>query len=238
MIKNKIAQFPFLNIKFIGFGLGVLCFLGCASLGGHKTVQPADELKTLSQNIQQAIIVEPQSDSQAVLTAWELKNGRWFQKYSSMPAMVGRSGIAEFQMKREGDGKTPSGIFEIKLAFGYDQRIDTKLMFRQATENDFWVDDVKSPQYNQWVVGKPNASSFEDMKRKDSLYKLGAVIEYNTGPIIPGYGSAIFLHIWKENGKSTSGCVALAEENVKQLLAWLDVKRSPVIIIKTHHKPS
>ncbi len=53
--------------------------------------------------------------------------------------------------KKEGDGKTPSGIYPLGPAFGYASSMDTGLAYRQATDNDFWVDDVRSLQYNQWV---------------------------------------------------------------------------------------
>lgn len=156
-----------------------------------------------------------------------------------MQAMVGRHGIALLNEKKEGDGRTPSGVYPIGTAFGYAPSFDTKLAYRQVTENDFWIDDVDSPQYNQWVTGKPRASSFEKMRRPDHLYKYGAVIEYNTDPIIPGNGSAIFLHIWRAPGKPTSGCVALAPGSLKLLLRWLDASHQPVIlIIPFENRPS
>jgi len=149
-----------------------------------------------------------------------------------MRAMVGRKGIAPLNEKREGDGRTPSGIYPIGPAFGYASSFNTKLVYRQSTKNDFWVDDVNSRQYNQWVTGTPDAKSFEKMHRSDDLYKYGAVIEYNTDPIVPGNGSAIFMHIWRAPDKSTSGCVALSPRSLRKVLGWLDSQRHPVIILK------
>jgi L,D-peptidoglycan transpeptidase YkuD (ErfK/YbiS/YcfS/YnhG family) len=134
-------------------------------------------------------------------------------------------------MRKEGDGRTPSGIYRLGTAFGYKNHIDTKLSYRQVTENDHWVDDIESKQYNQWINGTPQANSFENLKRDDDLYKYAVVIEYNTAPIKSGEGSAIFLHIWRAPDKPTAGCVATDEINVKRLLSWLDPSRQPVIVL-------
>ena len=68
------------------------------------------------------------------------------------------------------------------------------------------------------------------MKRDDNLYKYGIVIEYNTDPVIKGNGSAIFLHIWKNESIPTAGCVAVSEENLIKIIEWLDPVASPLII--------
>lgn len=192
-----------------------------------------DFLSQLPANVKQAIVVEYKSAGShlATLTMFEKMDQGWKEIGDPLPAVIGRTGFASIGEKREGDGHTPSGIYKLGTAFGYNATTDTKLNYRQATENDFWVDDSKSAQYNQWVSGAPQANSFEKMKRDDDLYKLGVVIEYNTDPIVPGNGSAIFLHIWRGGNQPTSGCVALSEEDVRKLLAWLDVGSNPTIVL-------
>jgi L,D-peptidoglycan transpeptidase YkuD (ErfK/YbiS/YcfS/YnhG family) len=152
-----------------------------------------------------------------------------FQLFLSAPGVIGPNGFAPEGEKREGDGRTPSGTFRMRTAFGHEPKIETKLDYRRATADDFWVDDPDSPQYNRWVHGKPEAKSFEKL-RIDS-YKYAAVVEYNTDPVVPGKGSAIFLHIWKGPDQPTAGCVALDEANVRQLITWLDRQKKPVIIL-------
>ncbi len=190
-------------------------------------------LSTLPSDITQAVFVHPDSliIYKATLTAWEKIDGEWKQIFDAMPAVIGRNGIAPLNEKKEGDGRTPSGIYRLGTAFGYEDSIDTKLTYRQATENDHWVDDPESPQYNQWITGATEAKSFENLKRDDDLYKYAVVIEYNTSPIKPGDGSAIFLHIWRAPDKPTAGCVATDEANVKRLLSWLDKSRHPAILL-------
>jgi L,D-peptidoglycan transpeptidase YkuD (ErfK/YbiS/YcfS/YnhG family) len=173
--------------------------------------------------------------SKATLTAWTYNNGNWHKSLGPWPAVVGRNGFAKIDEKKEGDGKTPSGIYPIGIAFGKSPRIKTGLTYRQATADDLWVDDVKSPQYNQWVSAPTLAASFESMLRTDGLYDMGAVIEYNTSPVVPGNGSAIFIHIWRDHGrKATAGCVALNKEHVRKLLAWLQNTSDPKIILGDH----
>ena len=179
----------------------------------------------------QAIVVKPLNASNARVTAFEFHDGRWYAVFWPMRATVGRRGVAPLNEKREGDGRTPSGIYDIGVAFGYAKTIPTQLVYHQTTDQDFWVDDVNSPEYNQWVKGTPKAASFELMKRKDDLYRYGAVIEYNTHPIVSGNGSAIFMHIWRGPGKPTSGCVAFSPRSLKHVLQWLNASQKPVIVI-------
>ena len=149
-----------------------------------------------------------------------------------MDAVIGENGFARPGEKREGDGRTPSGIFSLKRTFGYDKTVNTKMPFRQAAEEDLWVDDPNAPDYNQWVKqGETGAGSYEKMKREDDQYKYGIVIEYNTEPVIKGYGSAIFFHVWEEKSHSTAGCVAVSEENMIKILEWLDPNAFPLIIM-------
>ncbi len=209
----------------------VIFLSGCQTLFVRE--KPFAELQDLSLKIKQAIVVNSaQSGSfQAQLTGWERQNDHWELVWKDIKVVLGRNGLSPKGEKREGDGKTPSGTYPLGTAFGYAPSIDTKLNYRQATENDFWVDDPSSAQYNQWVAGQPLAKSFERMKREDHLYQYGVVIEYNTSPVIPGDGSAIFIHVWRKEHVPTSGCVAVSEHDILRLLKWLDQSQSPVIIL-------
>jgi len=160
----------------------------------------------------------------------EKKSDAWHPVLPAFTGSIGEKGFAPIGEKREGDGKTPSGIFRLGTAFGYDASVESKMPYRQTTDDDFWVDDVNSEDYNKWVKGKPAAVSRENMKRDDDQYRYGVVIEYNTNPIVKGNGSAIFLHVWKP-GEPTSGCVSMSEEMVLRILGWLDPAGKPLIIM-------
>jgi L,D-peptidoglycan transpeptidase YkuD (ErfK/YbiS/YcfS/YnhG family) len=189
---------------------------------------------TLSENVRQAVVVFPQGVDQfkSEVSLWEKKAGQWHLASDVMPAVIGRNSIAWRKEKEEGDGHTPRGIFPLRRAFGYHTKVKTGLNYHRVTEKDLWVDDFESGQYNQWVKSPTNAKSFEILKREDSLYEYVVVVEYNTEPVIPGKGSAIFLHIWRQEQMPTAGCVALEKENVIKILEWLDQDKSPVIILQ------
>ncbi len=172
------------------------------------------------------------SSFRVTIHALERSNGFWHLVFPTFTGSIGEKGFAAIDDKGEGDGKSPSGVFPLGIAFGYDPSVETRMPYRQATDDDFWVDDVISEDYNKWVKGKPNAASWEKMKRDDDQYKYGVVIEYNMHPIVKGKGSAIFLHVWK-GGESTLGCVSMSEEMILKILAWLDPAKKPLIIMGT-----
>lgn len=213
----------------------VLITCGCAHLGSVPPNLQA-QLGELPQVHTQAITVVPNTfdATRAQVTMWERVDSQWSKVEASMPAVIGRNGIAPRDAKREGDGRVPSGMFDLRRAFGYDKSVDTGLSYRQVTSSDYWVDDPTSDEYNLWVSRSPKARSFETLRRNDDLYKYAVVIEYNTDPIVRGAGSAIFLHVWRNADTPTAGCVALAEENVRSILAWLNSEKDPVIFIQTH----
>jgi len=182
----------------------------------------------------QIILVKDNSSfffTRTTLYAMEKRENKWQIAFKPIDAVIGRNGFAPAGEKREGDGRTPSGIYPLKMTFGYDESTGTKMPYRQTLADDIWVDDPNADDYNQWVKKiEPHAASYEIMKRDDNLYKYGIVIEYNTSPVIKGYGSAIFLHIWKGEGIPTAGCVAVSEEDIIKIMSWLDPAASPLII--------
>src|SRR4030042_1735681 len=167
-----------------------------------------------------------------IVYALEKRSGIWQMAFEPFYAVIGKNGFAPPGEKREGDGKTPSGIFALRKTFGYAPSAITKIPYRQALEDDLWIDDPNSTDYNRWVkASKTSAKSYEKMKRDDDLYKYGIVIEYNNNPVVKGYGSAIFLHVWGGESVSTAGCVAVSEEDIIKILAWLDPQALPLIIM-------
>lgn len=189
----------------------------------------------LSENISQVLLVADESflffTSQKVY-ALEKYNRVWRQAMEPMDAVIGRNGFAPQGEKREGDGRTPSGLYRMGTAFGYPESVVTKMPYRQSLADDVWIDDPADPDYNRWVKqNQTKAASYEKMKRDDDLYKYGLVIEYNTDPIVKHHGSAIFFHIWAGARSTTAGCVAVSEKSILKILAWLNPAANPVILI-------
>ena len=169
--------------------------------------------------------------TRTTLYAMEKRGDNWQMTFEPFNAVIGKNGFAPAGEKREGDGKTPSGIYPLKMTFGYDANIRTKMPYRQALADDIWVDDPQADDYNQWTkIQETKAASYEMMRREDDQYKYCIVIEYNTDPVIKGNGSAIFLHIRKGEGIPTAGCVAVSEEDIIKILRWLDPAATPLMI--------
>jgi D-alanyl-D-alanine dipeptidase len=227
---EDFKKFPLVDVTFERF---LAAEVKTKLAGPIAFIEIPPVLDKLPAEVKQALIVTSVQDesSQAKLVAWQRSGKGWESVGDVIPAVIGRNGFAAEGYKKEGDGRTPSGIFSLGTAFGYAPSVETGLAYRQATEKDLWVDDPPSPQYNQWITAPTQAKSFEHMKRDDDLYKYGIVVEYNTRPIVAGNGSAIFMHVWRGPNSSTAGCVAMAEENMVQLLRWLDRNQHPVVIL-------
>lgn len=138
---------------------------------------------------------------------------------------LGRTGIVA--AKREGDGATPAGAFPLRQVFYRPDRIAvppaTALAVRALNDDDGWCDDPADPRYNR-LVRLPYPGRHERLWRDDALYDLLAVIGYNDAPVVPGRGSAIFLHVagtGPDGGDyaATEGCVALGLADLLRLLA-------------------
>lgn len=169
----------------------------------------------------------------STVRAFEKKSGTWAPVFGPVRATTGRSGFASVGGKHEGDGMTPVGIYPLGFVFGYPPSVVSAMPYRRMTRQDIWIDDPASPDYNRLKKkDETKARSFEDMVLPDNRYKYGIVVEYNTNPVVPGRGSAIFIHIWKDENTATAGCVALSEENILKLIRWLDPEKKPLVLLE------
>jgi L,D-peptidoglycan transpeptidase YkuD (ErfK/YbiS/YcfS/YnhG family) len=164
-----------------------------------------------------------------------------------VPAAVGRTGLAwgvgvhppveMEEVKEEGDGKAPAGIYRLSSAFGYAPAAETgwiRMPYVQTDAGVECVDDSRSRFYNRRVdrdtIPRPDWTSHEELRRADELYRWGVWVDHNSDPPRPMGGSCIFLHVWAGPGAATSGCTAMAEGDLRDLLAWLDPRARPVLV--------
>jgi len=133
-------------------------------------------------------------------------------------ASIGRSGATH--EKREGDGASPIGIWPMRRLFFRPDRVTPKtvLPLREIRPEDGWCDDPARPEYNR-LVRLPFAGSHETMWMDSGLYDLVVELGYNDDPPIAGKGSAIFLHVIRPDHGATAGCLALARDDLLQVLA-------------------
>jgi L,D-peptidoglycan transpeptidase YkuD (ErfK/YbiS/YcfS/YnhG family) len=136
---------------------------------------------------------------------------------------IGRGGIAAAGEKREGDLKTPTGRFALRASYYRPDRMQppkTELPLIALTPQDGWCDDPAHPLYNQHVT-LPFPARHETLWRTDSVYDLIIPLGYNDGadaPIVAGAGSAIFMHLMRDDGVGTEGCIALKRSDLLALL--------------------
>lgn len=135
---------------------------------------------------------------------------------------VGRGGIG--QKKAEGDGITPVGRFPLRGVMARPERIaviQTALPVSPITKTDGWCDDPASADYNRRIT-LPHPASHEQLWRADALYDVIIEIGYNDDPVVPGRGSAIFIHVARARYQPTQGCVALKLDDLLELLKACD----------------
>ena len=193
----------------------------------------AEKNSSQLENVGQLLIVytEKPENFSAVFVALEKKDNKWVVKQEPIAAGIGKNGFALPNQKIEGDGKSPTGIFKLGKLFSYEKQTHTLLENQQTTEDDKWIDDPNSPDYNRHIVGPTNAKSYENLLLNTDVYKYCMVIEYNTNPVVKEKGSAIFFHLSKKENSFTAGCVSIKEEYMKLMVNWLDPKQNPSIIM-------
>lgn len=216
----------------------LLLSFGCSSSKKQFTVAQVfveNHNTYINSDVGQLVVVfnESTTDHEANLIAMEKTKKGWQPVFKSIYAVIGKNGFAAPGEKREGDGKSPSGLFKLGQLFTYQKQVDTKMPFTQSNAEDKWIDDPDSPDYNCHVRGETTAKSYENLKLKSDHYKYCMVIEYNTNPVLKGAGSAIFLHLYESENETTAGCVAISEHDMLRLLKWLDPEKHPMILMGT-----
>jgi len=142
-------------------------------------------------------------------------------KNKSYKCALGESGVAVEKM--EGDGATPAGTFVIREIFYRPDRLEspkTSLTIAPLKPNDAWCDDPTHVNYNKKVT-IPHEGHVEKLWRKDHVYDVIVVIGYNDDPIKKSGGSAIFLHVAKDDFNRTKGCVALKLTDLNEIISKL-----------------
>jgi D-alanyl-D-alanine dipeptidase len=138
-------------------------------------------------------------------------------------------------VKREGDHKSPAGLFGLGDAFGYaaTEPAGWKMKYIPLSSSTDCVDDSRSRFYNQILDSSkvsPDWKSAEHMRDAGEAYRWGLVIQHNTHPARPGGGSCVFLHIWGGPGDGTEGCTAMPEPQVVSILDWLNPSANPLLV--------
>lgn len=176
----------------------------------------------------------------------------WREVRAATPVTIGKNGAgwglglnapqtgAGGPVRREGDNRSPAGVFRIGDTFGYAAHADTAMPYLALTATDWCVDVSGAAHYNRIVdakvVGEAAVKgSTEPMRRDlhvngDQRYRQGFVIEQNPQNVSQG-GSCIFAHLWKSPTTATAGCTAMTPAVMQSLLAWLKPEDQPVFVL-------
>ncbi len=227
---------------------------------GAQPVRSTASESVLIQQAEQLLLVESAdwNRSQALLQRFARpRTGAPFARVGApFTAWIGRAGMAWRSdrdaaepgvevgpRKQEGDGRSPAGVFALGDLWGYAAAAPpgVRLPYHAISDRDRCVDDPDSPDYNQLrrapVGAREPWLSAEHLRMTTDHYKLLLTVDYNhllsvagTRPR-PRAGSCIFLHIAPPPGAATAGCTALAEADLRQIVAWLDPKGGPLLVL-------
>ncbi|MDA9078231.1 L,D-transpeptidase family protein [Pelagibacteraceae bacterium] len=143
-------------------------------------------------------------------------------KNYKLKCALGKRGIG--YKKKEGDLITPVGKYKINYILYRKDRIKkiySKIRTIVIKKNMAWCDDPESKDYNK-LIKLPSDFSFEKLYKKENIYDIVLVLDYNMNPIIKNKGSAIFIHVAKKNYKKTEGCMALRKIHLLKIIKLLE----------------
>ncbi|WP_449468488.1 L,D-transpeptidase family protein [Stenotrophomonas humi] len=225
----------------------LVCLLALAA-----SVASATPLATPVHGARQLIVVtSPSWDTPSGhLQVFERTDNGWKAHGDGFDVSLGRTGSAwgiglhpqqdVGPQKREGDGRSPAGIFTLGTAFGYAEHIRSALPYQPMLTTSYCMDVPASPLYNRIVdAAKVGADavkgSTETMRldlhnNGDLRYREGFVIEHNPANV-PNQGSCIFAHLWRRPGEATAGCTAMEPQRMTDLLAWLTPTAKPLFVL-------
>jgi L,D-peptidoglycan transpeptidase YkuD (ErfK/YbiS/YcfS/YnhG family) len=217
------------------------------------TAEAASPAEVFSASQQLLVVTTPSAQASAgQLQRYQRSDTQqsWQPVGSPISVTVGRNGLASGSgllappqsstIKREGDGRSPEGVFALGTSFGYAASAlpGASLPYLALSASTECVDDAQSRHYNRIVARTATADwkSSERMREMGEYYRWGVVVDHNhiaapdsgSKPAAGG-GSCIFLHVWKE-AQPTSGCTAMAQPDIESLLLWLDPRKRPLLV--------
>ena len=152
-----------------------------------------------------------------------------YDKYK-VKCAIGKRGIG--LKKNEGDLKTPIGQYKIKyILYRKDRikKIQSKLRKIVIKKNMGWCDDPKSKKYNK-LINLPSEYSYEKLFKRENIYDIVLVLNYNMSPIKKNKGSAIFIHVAKKDYKKTQGCVAIKKIDLLRIIKEIKIDTKVKIV--------
>lgn len=225
--------------------LACLLALAAPSASASPLATPVHDARQL------VVVTAPSWDAPSGrLQTFERGDAGWKAQAASFDVSLGRTGSAwgiglhpkqeDGPQKREGDGRSPAGIFNIGPAFGYADHLGTALPYQPMLATSYCMDVPASPLYNrivdaakvgtEAVKGSTEAMRLDLHNKGDIRYREGFVIEHNPANV-PGQGSCIFAHLRRAASEATAGCTAMEPRQMSDLLAWLSPAAKPLFVL-------
>ena len=137
---------------------------------------------------------------------------------------IGKKGSTK--CKKEGDNKTPIGVFEIEnLYFRKDRKKKPSTLLKcvEIKKNMGWCNDIFFPKKYNKLIKIEKKIKHEKLRRRDYKYNFIIPIKYNFNKPVVGLGSCIFIHLTR-NYQPTAGCIALSEKDFLIMLKLIKKK--------------
>lgn len=247
-VKNRTIM---LMLTFF-YRLGIFTLLFFMAAGFLSGFAAAQDLSPLPDDSQQLILViaghQDEWHGRMLTFERDQKDNSWLPLMTNQAVTIGKKGLAwgsglhsvseNKLQKREGDGKSPAGAFDLVTLYGFAARaqldsLNLKMPYVTVDSMTECVDDSRSAYYNQIVsadtVSDTDWNSSEEMLRVGSRYEFGIVVRHND-EAEAGAGSCIFFHIWGGPEDPTIGCTAMSRTVLLKLFRWLDAAKRPVVV--------
>ncbi len=241
-------MFAYGTARTVQRAVHVGCF--CIAVGASSVSLAEPPSAPVPASVQQLVLVRAASWSASTgsLQRYERdETSSWHAVGELVHVSLGRHGLAWGRglhpdhepgpTKREGDGRSPAGVFTLDRAFGAADALPDgshDFAYFHARRSSYCVEDVHSTHYNELVdsseVKPPGWERWSALRRSDGLFRWGIVVHQNAPDVVAGAGSCVFLHIWRGKHRPTAGCTAMPAESIEEILRWLDAKAHPVLV--------
>ena len=187
----------------------------------------------------QLIIAQGASEDRCFLYFFEKKDGAWSPSEVVPVATATLNKRKIVSVKPAGSTDIPAGYFQLGPVFGHEKAVLTHMPYQLIQSNDCWVIDPSSNYYNQLVQEKQKDRDWKrtlELNLEQEAFQYAILIQYNTKPVNPDLGTAVFLNVSTDARADAS--ISTNVPTLFGLLKWLDPTKEPHILIYAYETDS
>jgi L,D-peptidoglycan transpeptidase YkuD (ErfK/YbiS/YcfS/YnhG family)/predicted deacylase len=144
-----------------------------------------------------------------------------------IPCTIGAGGLVQASFKREGDKRTPAGVFPLRYGF-FDSKAlpafprDLAFPFVPLSSEMIWEEE--GAHYNRLVFSREDERLDERLNRPRDGRLFDVIIPIGFNDAVPetGRGSALFIHAAGDDMRGTAGCIGVPREHMMDLVRRLE----------------